>query len=389
MTWNFVLANRNGVTLSVLDTGVKSAQFEFNRSDVSKATLEFDVEDERAITLVTETTNTAPRLYAYRDSILKFAGVLTSLDQRAGAVDGSVTAGFEDGLALLRYRISRAEMEYYDAAATSIIGSSGTVSGNPSLLTQANENAATGLVAGTVSSTSITVEELTVNREVVLESVLAISRLTGGPDLRVNPQPQGATLATLDVGPIYTATDGNVNFAYGPTTQANVLEVAAQVQPPTTRVITVGNVVEGQSRANATLTTAEGALGRWEAVEQRSDLESETDCVNAADALVRAGWKATYSFTPDPANAPSPLQDYVVGDVVNLTAVRGSILVVADCRVNRIGIDVDSGGIEAGHQVDVEVGDAVLTSPASSKVPAVSLTSSKDAVSTASRLGRF
>jgi hypothetical protein len=280
-------------------------------------------------------------------------------------------------------------MEYYDAAATSIIASSGTVSGNPSLLTQANENAATGLVAGTVSSTSITVEELTVNREVVLESVLAISRLTGGPDLRVNPQPQGATLATLDVGPIYTATDGNVNFAYGPTTQANVLEVAAQVQPPTTRVITVGNVVEGQSRENATLTTAEGALGRWEAVEQRSDLESETDCVNAADALVRAGWKATYSFTPDPANAPSPLQDYVVGDVVNLTAVRGSILVVADCRVNRIGIDVDSGGIEAGHQVDVEVGDAVLTSPASSKVPAVSLTSSKDAVSTASRLGRF
>lgn len=389
MSWNFVLANRNGVTLSVLDTGVKSASFEFNRSDVSKATLEFDVEDERAITLVAQTTNTAPRLYAYRDSILKFAGVLTSLQQTAGAADGTVTAGFEDGLALLRYRVSRAEMEYYDALATSIIGSSTTVSGNPSLLTQANENAATGLVAGTVSSTSMTIDELIINREELLERVLAISRLTGGPDLRVNPQPQGATMATLDVGPIYTATTGTVSFSYGPTTQANVLDVSAQVQPPTTRVVTVGNDAEGSSTENQTVLSAEQAFGRWEAVEQRSDLESETDCVNAANALVRAGWKATYSFTPDPANAPSPLQDYVVGDVVNLTAVRGAILVIAACRVNRIGIDVDSGGIEAAHQVDVEVGDAVLTSPVGSPVPSSSLTSSTDAVATARRKSVF
>lgn len=364
MAWSFVLANNAGTTIDVLDGSFRQVQLESLRSDVSKAIVQLDVDDERAITLIQQVVSITPRLYAYRDAVLKFAGFLTSIEQIADN-EGQLTATFEDGLALLRYRYSDAYLEYYSQNSANIIASTSAVGSFDSLLTQANSDTATGLVAGTITPTTVVVGELLINREVILDRVLEISRMTGGPDLRVVPQPQGSTLAKLDVGPIYTNTTPTNFFGYGPGTQVNVLSVAQQITPPQTRVTVVGNDVEASSTVTSTVTNAEtGGLGRWEVVEQRSDLQSTTDCQNTADALVRAAWTQTINFTPDPAIAPQPMQDYNVGDPVRLTVNRGSLAADATVRVNKIGITIDSSGVETDHTVECEVGNAVITSPA-------------------------
>lgn len=364
MAWNFVLANQAGTTIDVLDGSAKQVQLEYQRSDVSRAIVQLDIEDERAITLIQQVVSITPRFYAYRDGVLKFAGFLTSIEQTADS-EGQLTATFEDGLALLRYRISGKDLEYYNQNSANIIASGSALGSFTSLLTQANANTATGLTAGTVTATTVVVAELLISREVILDRVLEISRMTGGPDLRVNPQAQGSTLATLDVGPIYTSTTPTAYFAYGPGTTVNVLSVAQQITPPQTRVLVVGNEVEASSTATSTVTNAESALGRWEVVEQRSDLESTTDCLNTADADVRAAWTQTINFTPDPAIAPSPLTDYNIGDPIRITVNRGSLAADATARVNKISITIDNSGVETDHNVECEVGNAVLTSPAS------------------------
>ena len=367
MAWSFVLANNAGTTIDVLDGSAKQVQLEYQRSDVSKAIVQLDIEDERAITLIQQVVSITPRLYCYRDGVLEFAGFLTSIEQTADN-EGTLTATFEDGLALLRYRISGANLEYYNQNSANIIASSGALGSFTSLLSQANASTATGLTAGTITATTVVIAELLISREVILDRVLEISRMTGGPDLRVNPQAQGSTLATLDVGPLYTGTTPAAYFGYGPGTQVNVLSVAQQITPPQTRVIVVGNEVEASSTVTANITTAESALGRWEVVEQRSDLESTTDCLNTADADVRASWTQTISFTPDPAIAPSPLSDYNIGDPIQITVNRGSLAADATARVNKIGITIDNSGVETDHNVECEVGNAVITSPANPDV---------------------
>lgn len=366
MSWNFVLANNAGTTIDVLDGSFKQVQLEYQRSDVSKAIVQLDVDDDRALTLITQVASITPRLYAYRSGSLKFAGFLTSIEQTADN-EAQLTATFEDGLAALRYRYSRADVEFYTQNSANIIASTSTVGAFPSLLSQANENTATGLVAGTVTATTVVVDQLLTSREVILDRVLEISRMTGGPDLRCNPQAAGTTLATLDVGPLYTATTPTITFGYGAGTPVNVLSVSQQITPPQTRVLVIGNEVEGSSTVTSAITTAESALGRWETVEQRSDLQSTTDCTNTADALVRPGWTQTVNFTPDPAIAPSPLQDYNIGDPVRLVAIRGSIAADATVRVNKIAITIDNSGVETEHGVECEVGDAVVTAPAAPK----------------------
>ena len=363
MAWNFVLASQAGTTIDVLDGSAKQVQLEYQRSDISKAIVQLDIEDERAITLIQQVVSITPRFYAYRDGTLKFAGFLTSIEQTADN-EGQLTATFEDGLALLRYRISRQDIEWYTQNSASVIGSTSTVGSFPSLLTQANENSATGLVAGTITSTTVVLDNLLISREVILDRVLEISKMTGGPDLRVNPQAQGSTLATLDVGPLYTATTPTITFGYGDQTPANVLSISQQITPPQTRVLVVGDNAEGSSTVTANITNAETGVGRWEAVEQRSDLYAPTDLTNTGDALVRAGWTQTISFTPDPAIAPAPLADYNVGDPVRITALRGSIATDATVRVNKIGITIDNSGVETDHSVECEVGNAVVTAPA-------------------------
>ena len=370
MAWNFVLASSAGVTIDILDGSYKQVQLEYQRSDVSRAIVQLDVDDDRALTLITQVAGATPRLYCYRDGVLKFAGFLTSIEQSADN-EAQLTATFEDGLALLRYRISDGTpdlpLEYFNQNSANIIGSTSTVGSYPSLLSQANASTPTGLAAGTITATTVTLDSLLINREVILDRVLEISRMTGGPDLRVVPQAQGATLATLDVGPIYTATTPTISFGYGPGTAVNVLSVSQQITPPQTRVLVVGNEVESWSTVTSAVINAEAGVGRWEVAEQRSDLQSTIDCQNTADALVRTGWTQTISFTPDPAIAPSPLQDYNLGDPVRLTVFRGSIAADATVRVNKISVTIDNSGVETDHGVECEVGNAVVTAPAAPK----------------------
>jgi hypothetical protein len=129
-----------------------------------------------------------------------------------------------------------------------------------------------------------------------------------------------------------------------------------EITPPATRVICVGNEVEGSSTVNAAVTTAETRIGVWQASINNNDLYLENDCIDAANAATRLDWQTVVSFTPEPAITPRPLRDYTVGDVVAVRANRGSLLYNGQLRIRSITLSIDDSGFEIAHRIECEAG---------------------------------
>lgn len=350
--WTFVLANSAGTAQDILDPAIQTAELTMRRSEPCTLDITLQGEDDRAYNIIQQLTLTKPLVYAYRDSVLYFAGFLSGVRSDAEE-DVQMTATFTDALGTLQYRVTDSDVELYDQDASNIIA--GSVAFGTSLLAQANATAATGLTAGTVT-TGIGVETFVTSRDVVYDKVRELVQLTAGPDLRVNPVAGSSTFGTLDVGPIYTDSTVYGYFAYGGTTTANCSGFDWEITPPATRVICVGSDVEGISTSDANTTSAESRVGVWQNVIQSNDLYLENDCKNAANAAVRLDWTVSASFTPDPSRAPRPLRDYNVGQLVSVRANRGSMLYKGNLRVREIQITIDDQGIETAHRVGAELG---------------------------------
>lgn len=350
--WSFALANSNGTLRDVMDPAILSAELVFRRSEATTLELQLQGEDDRAYNVIDALVNTRPLVYAYCNGELEFAGFISAVKASAEE-DVAMTVSCMDALGMLQYRITDSEVELYDQTAGAIIA--GSPSGGFSLLYQANAPGATGLVAGSVDA-GVGVETFNTSRDVVYDKVRELATLANGPDLRVRPLAGDATFGYLDVGPLYTSTKVMAYFAYGPDTLGNLLSFDWEITPPLTRVTCVGNETEGDSKVDASVTTAEARLGVWQGAINNNDLYLDTDCSNAANAEVRLDWKVAASFTPDPAITPRPLRDYNVGDLVNVRAKRGSILYKGDLRIREIGISIDDSGVETAHRVEAEAG---------------------------------
>jgi hypothetical protein len=350
--WTFILADKNGTQLDILDPAVTACELVYQRSQPTTCTFTLQGEDDRAYNIISALTTTRPLAYAYRDGRLYFAGYLSGVKEAADE-DLSMMVTFTDALGVLAHRLTDSDFEVYDETTTNLIA--GTLTSGTSLVAQANATAATGLTA-TAATTGFTVETFTTSRDVVLDKIMEIVNLTNGPDLRVTPVAGSSTFGTLEVGTLYQGTTVMARFGYGSSTVGNLTGFDWEIVPPATRVICVGNEVEGSSTVNAAVTTAETRIGVWQSSISNNDLYLENDCIDAANAATRLDWQTVVSFTPEPAITPRPLRDYTVGDVVAVRASRGSLLYNGQLRVRSITLSIDDSGFEIAHRIECEAG---------------------------------
>jgi hypothetical protein len=350
--WTFILADKNGVQLDILDPAITACELQYQRSQPTTCTFTLQGEDDRAYNIISALTTTRPLAYAYRDGRLYFAGYLSGVKEAADE-DLSMMVTFTDALGVLAHRLTDSDFEVYDESTTNLIA--GTLTSGTSLVAQANALAATGLTA-TAATSGFDVETFTTSRDVVLDKIMELVNLTNGPDLRITPVAGSSTFGTLEVGTLYQGTTVMARFGYGSSTVGNLTGFDWEITPPATRVVCVGNEVEGSSTVNAAVTTAEARIGVWQGSINNNDLYLENDCIDAANAATRLDWQTVVSFTPEPAITPRPLRDYTVGDVVSVRASRGSLLYNGQLRVRSITLSIDDSGFEVAHRVECEAG---------------------------------
>ena len=350
--WTFILADKNGTQLDILDPAVTACELVYQRSQPTTCTFTLQGEDDRAYNIISALTTTRPLAYAYRDGRLYFAGYLSGVKEAADE-DLSMMVTFTDALGVLGHRLTDSDFEVYDETTTNLIA--GTLTSGTSLVAQANATAATGLTA-TAATTGFDVETFTTSRDVVLDKIMELVNLTNGPDLRITPVAGSSTFGTLEVGTLYQGTTVMAQFGYGSSTVGNLTGFDWEITPPATRVICVGNEVEGSSTVNAAVTTAETRIGVWQSSINNNDLYLENDCIDAANATTRLDWQTVVSFTPEPAITPRPLRDYTIGDVVAVRASRGSLLYNGQLRVRSITLSIDDSGFEIAHRIECEAG---------------------------------
>jgi hypothetical protein len=350
--WTFILADKNGTQLDILDPAITACELVYQRSQPTTCTFTLQGEDDRAYNIISALTTTRPLAYAYRDGRLYFAGYLSGVKEAADE-DLSMMVTFTDALGVLAHRLTDSDFEVYDETTTNLIA--GTLTSGTSLVAQANATAATGLTA-TAATTGFAVETFTTSRDVVLDKIMEIVNLTNGPDLRVTPVAGSSTFGTLEVGTLYQGTTVMARFGYGSSTVGNLTGFDWEITPPATRVVCVGNEVEGSSTVNAAVTTAETRIGVWQGSVNNNDIYLENDAIDAANAATRLDWQTVVSFTPEPAITPRPLRDYTVGDVVSVRASRGSLLYNGQLRVRSITLSIDDSGFEVAHRIECEAG---------------------------------
>jgi len=350
--WTFILADKDGVQLDILDPAITACELVYQRSQPTTCTFTLQGEDDRSYNIISALTTTRPLAYAYRDGRLYFAGYLSGVKEAADE-DLSMMVTFTDALGVLAHRLTDSDFEVYDETTTNLIA--GTLTSGTSLVAQANALAATGLTA-TAATSGFDVETFTTSRDVVLDKINELVNLTNGPDLRVTPVAGSSTFGTLEVGTLYQGTSVMAQFGYGSSTVGNLTGFDWEITPPATRVVCVGNEVEGSSTVNAAVTTAETRIGVWQSSINNNDLYLENDCIDAANAATRLDWQTVVSFTPEPAITPRPLRDYTVGDVVAVRASRGSLLYNGQLRVRSITLSIDDSGFEIAHRIECEAG---------------------------------
>ena len=350
--WTFILADKNGTQLDILDPAITACELTYQRSQPTTCTFTLQGEDDRAYNIISALTTTRPLAYAYRDGRLYFAGYLSGVKEAADE-DLSMMVTFTDALGVLGHRLTDSDFEVYDETTTNLIA--GTLTSGTSLVAQANATAATGLTA-TAATTGFDVETFTTSRDVVLDKIMELVNLTNGPDLRITPVAGSSTFGTLEVGTLYQGTSVMAQFGYGASTVGNLTGFDWEITPPATRVICVGNEVEGSSTVNAAVTTAETRIGVWQSSVNNNDIYLENDAIDVANAATRLDWQTVVSFTPEPAITPRPLRDYTVGDVVSVRASRGSLLYNGQLRVRSITLSIDDSGFEIAHRIECEAG---------------------------------
>ena len=338
--------------LDILDPAITACELTYQRSQPTTCTFTLQGEDDRSFNIISALTTTRPLAYAYRDGRLYFAGYLSGVKEAADE-DLSMMVTFTDALGVLGHRLTDSDFEVYDETTTNLIA--GTLTSGTSLVAQANATAATGLTA-TAATTGFDVETFTTSRDVVLDKIMELVNLTNGPDLRITPVAGSSTFGTLEVGTLYQGTSVMARFGYGSSTVGNLTGFDWEITPPATRVICVGNEVEGSSTVNAAVTTAETRIGVWQSSISNNDLYLENDCIDAANAATRLDWQTVVSFTPEPAITPRPLRDYTIGDVVAVRASRGSLLYNGQLRVRSITLSIDDSGCEIAHRIECEAG---------------------------------
>lgn len=343
--YNFVLCNLAGAAQADI-TNAAGKQITYTRNSYHEAKLTLSHLDTSAAIFEALRRTEMPTLKVYRNGVLCFCGGLAPYGD---AYDGSPG----NGLLNLVFRSPFSRLLGFGAGngplllTPTMFNNVGQTTIASSLLATANTNWATPLALGTVTATGV-------NRTVtwpaganVGQCILDLANTVGGLEFFDNCA--GASFSTqgqLDIATTIGVDRSGAKFEYGPTTLANISSLSRTVTPPVNTCYAIG--ADG-TVVTVTDAASQAIFGWLVQSEVRADIVDTTLLTNRASALLRPKWSRIVQFTPDPALAPRPFDDYNIGDTVRFLARDGSLTDgdTTPVRVNAFTVVVDDNGNEA------------------------------------------
>jgi hypothetical protein len=335
--WSFLLADQVGNPVAELATGA-GRSLTFTRNAYPEATVTLSHDDDAASKFFDTLSSGIPTLRAYRDGVLRFHGDLAPFTEALEEA-AQLTLLFRGPFArLIGYGQSRGRFTAASRAFTAT--DAGQIA--KTLIDEATGSgvATTGTIEASKTRTR------TYQYANVGEAVTNLTRVLDGFDFEVTPIEYSAgSIGQLSV---YTSQGSDLSssvlFQHGPGTLANVREVTRQTEPPINyaRVLgTNGRFAVKQDAASI------AKYGYWIVQETQSDVSEQATLDDKAQALLRPDPVKVVAFTPDPALAPLPWDDYWLGDTVSFYGRRGAFTEDVTARINKITVAIDDEGNEA------------------------------------------
>jgi len=346
-----MLADHAGNNLAELSTASGRA-LTFTRNGVPEARMTIAHEDDAAGLLLGELRNGIPLLRGYRDGALRFHGYLAPFDEtleEATALNlvfrGPFGKLLGDGQSPGRFTAADRRFTATDAGQIA-----------KGLIDDANTAGETGIsTAGSVEASKS--RDRSYQYANVGESIIALTRFLDGFDFEVVPtEYTSGKIGTFTVYAQQGAVQPNARFEYGPTTLANVRSVTRQRQPPRNAVTVLGG---NNTAVTATDASSIAKYGRWEWQASATEVLETATLIDLAAALVRSDPIKVVKFTPDPALAPSPWDDYWLGDTIQFYGRRDAFEDAVQMRVNAIQVVIDDDGNET-HEIEEPSGDLLI-----------------------------
>lgn len=355
---SFLLADHAGSNLAELNTA-NGRVLTFTRNGVPEVRLTLSHDDEAAGLLLDELRNGIPLLRAYRDGVLRFHGYLGPFSEELEEATrlnllfrGPFGRLLGDGQARGRF-LTYATFEATDA---------GWIA--KQLLDQVQAGGTAGIATGAIETTKL--RDRTYENVNVGEAIINLTRVLDGFDFEVSPiEMVGGIIGQFNVYASQGTLREDARFEYGPDTLRNVRKVTRQMQPP----VNVGRVLGANGLMGFKYDAASIAThGTWDQQESLSDVSEQVTLDDRAQALLRPNWIRVVGFTPEPALAPSPWDDYWLGDTVPFYGWRGAFEEATLSRISKITVVVDDEGNESAEIEDPESEGGVIESRVETEV---------------------
>src|SRR6266498_879173 len=333
--WTFVLADSAGGNRAELATAT-GRTLSFQRNSIPEAKLTISHEDPSAPELFAALANGIPHLKAYRDGVLRFNGYLAPFDEELE----------EDCKLNLTFRGPFGRLlgdGQYPGRFTGLSAAFGAVDAGQIAKTLIQATPSVGIsTTGTIEPTKARDRDYSYAN--IGEAIVNLTRVRDGFDFEVAPIDSGSPIGQFNIYASQGADrTGTVLFQYGPETLANVRTVRRQTLPPRNVARILGaNGLVGNARDEPSI----DAYGEWWVQEQLTDISEQATLDDRAAAALRPTPVNVVSFSPDPALAPSPWDDYWLGDAVSFYGRRGAFEESVTMRVNKVVVVIDDEGNE-------------------------------------------
>lgn len=335
------------------------------RNDAREARLTLSLEDIACIKVFEALNTGIPQLRVYRDNgDLEFSGLWTPMSGASEAGQETyVNMVFRDAFTMLRHRLTAATVTYTatDAGliAKALIDYTNTTHGDTTIATD------TSWVQ--LSKT----RDRAYEHKTIGEAIVELTEVLDGFDwypVYLDPRVSAGKTMEFHVAATLGADQPAARFEYGEGTLANCVGYGFTTSLPINRARALGADNAGtpfvSEKADA---TSEATYRTYMQTVSASDVAETATLDDKAQDALRPSPAHVTDFTPDPALAPLPFDDFWLGDTVRWNVDDGAMQEQTSPRVQTIELGYDESDnledLKVG--IDPEGGGAYL-SPANS-----------------------
>jgi hypothetical protein len=344
-----VLADGRGAAIADLAAPLTVTYARNGRPEVTG--LELSHDEEFAGVILDALAGGVPQLRGFRDGVLRFSGELASGDELAEEAStlkpvfrGAFSRLLPEGANGARYTAAVRTFPFNDQ---------GDIAWT--LIDEANADDPTGIVEGTIEPSVFRTRSY--EHKAVGEAIVELSQVEGGFDFEVEPLDPTVNAGALGAFNVYRKQGVDrpeVVFGYGPGTLGNCLSARRTTTLPVNRVRVLG--VNGVPPVEVSHPGSIAVYGERMLIVNASDVSESATLVAKANAALRPFPVQVVGFTPDPALAPQPWDDYWLGDSVRAHIARGSFRADLAPRVNTVAVAIDAEGNEESHTLTIDAG---------------------------------